>query len=183
MLKQSTRLAVLLLIGLMPSASAAEEYVLRVEKVVFDAVYLDFLNRLNQPEGDGPDLSQGTITDSLEIRVKDGESFYAKTMGAKTSLEVHGSLKPQMAPDQLPVNINVTQTTFRTILSRANGRPVDVPAETSQRTTVGVTVGKRRCLGGIVSQEGRPGEAPRIRNCDCRYIFITLQPTRRDAAP
>ena len=183
MLKQSTRLAVLLLTGLMPSASAAEEYVLRVEQVVFETVDLDFLKRLNQPEGDGPDLSQGTITDSLEIRVKDGESFYAKTMGANTSLEVHGSLKPQMAPDQLPVEINVMQTTFRTILSRANGRPVDVPAETSLHTTVGVTVGKRRYLGGIISQEGRLGEGPRIPKCDCRYIFVTLQPAHRDAGP
>lgn len=183
MFKHSTRLAVLLLTGMMPSSSAAEEYVLRVEEVVFEAVDLDFLERMNRPDGGGLDLSQGEVADSLEMHVKDGESFYGKTMGVKTSFEVHGSLKPHLASGQVAVNINVSQTTFRTLLSRENGRLFELPAETSLRTTVGVTIGKRLCLGGIASREGRIGEAPCIPTCDCRCIFITLRPARPDAGP
>ena len=129
--------------------------------------------------------SQGEVADSLEMHVKDGESFYGKTMGVKTSFfQVHGSLKPHLASGQVAVDINVSQTTFRTLLSRESGRPFDLPAETS------LCDDRRRShreyaqfLGGVASQQGRIGEDLRVRKCDCRCIFITLQPARPDAGP
>ena len=179
MFKQGLK-GVLLLAGMFASASAGEDFVLRTEEVLYEAVDQDHLKRMATSLV-RLDKSEGVAVESLEIRVKSGKSFYAQAMGRQKAVEVHGKFEPSVELGQFELDVNVTFTTYTGLLiPQAQGPPVELTEATTLQTTVGLTVGKPQALGGITTSERTQGDAPGARKHECRCIFLTLEAVKRE---
>src|SRR6476620_662148 len=86
---------IFLLTAMVPAVVSAEEFILRLENVLYKEVDRDFLQR-NAVSGEIFDLekSQGTVLESLEVHVRSGQNFYSKARVGKRVIEIRGELKP-----------------------------------------------------------------------------------------